>query len=297
VRRSCPSCGTDRAAAVVSVTASSVVRGNGTYHPDACSLLGIPPDASYPIVACMQCHLVYAQELPDERFLATLYRDVIAGPPAKTSEARSWTAHQLQLASALLVRVAADERHPLLDFGCGDGTIVKALHAAGVPCLGFEPHPRESADDRITDSMARVREAAPFAGIILSAVLAPGATPRSVLSECRDLLVPGGWLCVSVPDFAQPRIDSIVRDVNRGRPVTRELNPWEHLNYFSPSSLAAMLGQACFRVEAEPARDFGFRSSAAGVRRITNTVRSLGRMIAHAIRPRPGSTTVFAQKA
>ena len=57
-----------------------------------------------------------------------------------------------------------------------------------------------------------------------------------------------------------------------------------------------MLRETGFRVHADPVSDFGFRSSATGVRRLTNAVRSTARLLAHAAAPTPGSTTIFAQK-
>jgi SAM-dependent methyltransferase len=290
--RSCPSCGTGEAAAVTSIAAAAVVEGNDTYCPDALALLGVPAGTSYPIVSCTRCGFVYARELPSDAFLTTLYRDVIdAGPPDER-----WTAHQLELAAALLSRVAASGPARILDYGCGDGTIVKALHAAGIFCLGYEPHRRDAAADGITDSLAAVRESGPYSGVILSDVLEHVPEPKAVLAQCRELLVTDGWLCVSVPDFGPRRLRAIVRDLEDGRPVTRELNPWEHLNYFSPASLARMVGEAGLRVDAEPPRDFGFRSSATGVRRLTNALRSTARLLAHAVAPSPGSTTIFARR-
>ena len=291
MNRSCPSCDADDATTVVELTASSIAGGNDTYRANALELLGVPPDASYPIVSCTRCGFVYARDLPAESFLTTLYRDVIDGTATE-----SWTAHQLELASALLSRAAANGPARILDFGCGDGTIVHALNAARIFCLGYEPHPRIPASDRITDSIDVVRATAPFSGIILSDVLEHVPDPRSVLAQCLDLLAPDGWICVSVPDFGPRRLKTIVRELESGRPVTRELNPWEHLNYFSPASLARMIRRAGFRVHAEPATGFGFRSSATGVRRLTNAVRSTARLLAHAAAPSPGSTTIFAQK-
>jgi 2-polyprenyl-3-methyl-5-hydroxy-6-metoxy-1,4-benzoquinol methylase len=272
------------------------VDGNTTYRAGAIDTLGIAPTDRYDIVRCGHCGFVYARELPDTRFLARLYGEVIDprvedGTPA----ARGWIAHQLRLASALVARVAAASEPRVLDYGCGDGTILRALNAAGIACLGYEPYAR--ADDaRITDSLPSVKAAGPFAGIILSDVLEHVPSPVTVLQECFDLLAPAGWLVASVPDFSGARLRSIVRDQSAGRPVTRELNPWEHLNYFSPESLTTMVEEAGFLVERAPAENFGFRASTTGVRRMTNALRSAGRMLRFAVHATAGTTTIFAQK-
>ena len=71
-------------------------------------------------------------------------------------------------------------------------------------------------------------------GIILSDVLEHLPEPRSASGDLRKLLVPRGLLCVNVPDFSESRVRTIAKQLNHGQRPPRELNPWEHLNYFSP---------------------------------------------------------------
>ena len=294
--RPCPSCTADISTSIASVGAQSIVDGNTTYRAEALEILGVVPAARYHIVRCTRCGFVYAHDLPDERFLARLYREVIdARSEAETPAGRAWVAHQLQLAASLIERIAATSQPRILDYGCGAGSIVKALNAAGIVCLGYEPFATED-DARIKQSLSAVKAVAPFTGIILSDVLEHVAAPVAVLRECFELLAPGGWIVVNVPDFGEARLKAVIRDLGAGRAVTRELNPWEHLNYFSPGSLAAMVKRANFRVEPAPVENFGFRSTTTGLRRATNAVRSAGRMLRFALHATPGTTTIFAQK-
>jgi SAM-dependent methyltransferase len=298
VKRSCPACDADRPKPLASIRADAVVRGNETYRAEALELLGVPADARFDLVRCSACDFVYAHELPDERLLTILYRDVIDTSACKgTADDQQWKAHQLDLASSLLLRATAAGTVRALDYGCGDGTVVHALNAAGISCLGFEPHLRGGTTGNITDSAETVRAGGPYQAILLSDVLEHLPDPAAVLADCRELLAPHGWICVSVPDFDDRRLAGIVAELRQGKPVTREVNPWEHLNYFSPATLAAMLRRAGYRVAAEPVKDFGYRSTASGARRIGNTIRAVGRLLAHAAGPMPGSTTLFAQKS
>jgi len=281
--------------------AERVVRGNETYRSDALQILNLAADAMFTFVRCSACGFVYAEALPDSSFLQRLYSEVIDGARAATiSQSPAWVSHQLELAARLLARASGGGAIRVLDYGCGDGTVTKALNAAGVSCLGFEPYPREAgspAQHRITDSRDVIRAAAPFTSILLSDVLEHVPEPRSVLDECRDLLETGGWICISVPDFSAGRLRSVLGDLSAGRTVTAELNPWEHLNYFSPATLAAMVRAAGFDVAIEPARQFGFREDGHGVRRISNALFSAGRLFRFVALPAHGSTTVFARKS
>ena len=294
--RPCPSCTSDASTTIASIAARSIVEGNTTYRAEALEILGVVPTAHYDIVRCTQCAFVFARDLPDDTFLARLYREVIdARSEAETPAGRAWVAHQLQLAASLIKRIAATSQPRILDYGCGAGSIVKALNAAGIACLGYEPF-ATGDDERIKQSLSVVKAAAPFTGIILSDVLDHVAAPVAVLRECFELLEPGGWIVVNVPDFSEDRLKAVVRDLQAGRAVTRELNPWEHLNYFSPRSLAAMTERANFRVAPIPAENFGFRNSTVGLRRVTNAARSAARMLRFALNATPGTTTIFAQK-
>jgi len=295
VKRSCPSCRADLPLAVASVNAASVVRGNPAYRPDALDVLGLPPGASSAIVKCSQCGFVYALDDPDATFLSRLYGEAIANPEAM-SGAPLWIAHQLELASSLLARVADREAIRILDYGCGDGTVVKVLAASGISCVGFEPYPRTAGPD-VLSSRDDLAARAPFDAVLLSDVLEHVSHPGDVLAECHRLLSPGGWLGVRVPDFSDARLRGILLDLSAGRVVTPELNPWEHLNYFSPSTLAAMLARAGFAADPEPARAFGFRAGERGLRRLRNTLLSVARLLRFAASPAPATTTIFARRA
>src|SRR5205085_10430140 len=131
----------------------------------------------------------------------------------------------------------------ILDFGCGYGTIVRALQGPHAQTVGFEPAAGPStcaAEEGLTvfSDMAQVEANAPFDAVILSDVLEHVSKPLDTLETCRRLLRSGGVICINVPDFGDRRLKSTVDDARAGRMFSPELNPWEHLNYFSPRSLA-----------------------------------------------------------
>jgi len=300
--RACPLCGKDRPEPLATIRAAAICAGNSTYASDALDLLRVSPTDAYSFVRCSACGFLYAQHAPDGEFLKHLYERVISVPLARMESQRPrWVAHQLGLAQKLLERLGDRDEVRILDYGCGYGSIVRALQSPAISCVGYEYSEavagagRAAGLDIVTDRNA-LAERGPFDGIILSDVLEHLEEPLATLAECAALLRPGGWLCVSVPDFSDARAAMIIDQLRRGLEVTRELNPWEHLNYFSPSTLSAMLTRAGYRVDPHATATFGLRAEAGGIARWGNAVKTLGRMLSFVGSPRATSTTLLAQK-
>lgn len=299
--RSCPACGATRARTAGTITAGRVIEGNVTYHADALALLGIESSEEYGFSICGVCGFLYAAELPAPDFLRIVYEQVIDSERAAfESQSPAWVAHQLRLGALLAEKLANVQVAHVLDFGCGYGTIVRAFRGPRVFCKGYEPsvtvvNALASQGLDVTTSMAEVEAAAPFDGVILSDVLEHVPDPLQVLATCRSLLKPGGWLAANVPDFGERRARAVLDDLRHDRVAPQDLNPWEHLNYFSPASLARMVERAGFLVDAAATAEFGFRPNERGLRAWTNAARSALRMASFARRPRLTTTTVLAQ--
>jgi 2-polyprenyl-3-methyl-5-hydroxy-6-metoxy-1,4-benzoquinol methylase len=200
---------------------------NPTYARDFDSILGISCDEVFPIEQC-RCGFVYAKLLPD--FLPTLYREVIQA----TDPTPAWVGHQLGLVAQLLVPMRERTRVRVLDYGCGAGALVRAIRGPTIDAVGFDPHRGEFAAEPV----------GPFDGIVLSDVLEHVPDPKATLLHCHGLLASEGLLVVNVPTFNGAL-----------NPLSLEVNPWEHLNYFSGRSLRAMLASTGFVQVARSRRD------------------------------------------
>jgi hypothetical protein len=108
-------------------------------------------------------------------------------------------------------------------------------------------------------------------------------------------LTDNGLLLIHVPDFSERRLAAALADVPLGR-QTRELNPWEHLNYFSPASLRSMVEAAGFRVLEPAVVDVGLRPGLRGGRRWGNALKSALRLMRHALNLPPHETTELAER-
>lgn len=306
--RNCPLCGQTKPQVLIELPAHRFCVTNLTYRRDFGQVLGIRDDQPFPIVQCMACGFVYAGILPDRRFLEVVYESVI---DAKRAEAEAlkpqWVSHQLRLAALLLDELsdvfAHEENLAILDYGCGYGTLVRALSNTRTRCVGFETNQQQVNCLRRAGVMGcsdidELQSRGPFHGIILSDVLEHVPNPAEVLKLCRGLLLRSGILCVSVPDFGTRIIRQMLSSAARGGSLCRGVNPWEHLNYFSADSLERLLCIAGFSVRCPSGPvDIGLRLGFRGLRRLRNAGGAGLRLTGYVLGLPSRTTTLVAQKS
>ena len=97
---------------------------------------------------------------------------------------------------------------PVLDVGCGGGSLVRALRKRGVRAIGLDVSPKAASMSRTQGHSLAVCGALPFApfaphsfsAVTLLHVLEHAPDPAALLLAIDDLLVPGGKLIVQVPN-------------------------------------------------------------------------------------------------
>ncbi len=303
--RSCPACGGAGRSEVARLQAAQFCKVNETYRDDFASILSIEPDTVFPLVRCTSCAFVYAGLLPSPEFLQAVYDRVIDPDHGFFASCRPfWVSQQLALGSRVLDHLERQfpdqERLTVLDFGCGYGALVRALTGPRVCCRGFETSPRrlaflEAQGLPASSELKEISALGPYHAVVLSEVLEHVPSPRDTLALCRQLLVADGLLFVHVPDFRDEYLAAALADLPSGR-QPRGLNPWEHLNYFSPGSLRRMVGAAGFEVFEPSVVDVGFRPELHGIRRWGNACKSLLRLIRYVLGRRPEETTLVARR-
>jgi SAM-dependent methyltransferase len=302
VKRSCPSCFASQPRPLFQLSPTQFIQPSYTLKLQ--QRFGIEPDQKFGIVRCDRCSFVYTEPAPPPAFAALLYdlpepEDDIA-PELHPSLRPGWVSQQLTLASALLGAIAGEFgnlRPAILDFGCGFGALVRTLNGPTARCVGYETSGfmvRYMQTERLPVVSTLLEAPQNLHGIILSDVLEHLLEPRSVLRDLRKLLVQKGLLCVNVPNFNDRRMRTIARQLKKGERPPQDLNPWEHLNYFSPESLRRMLRDEGFGI-IEPQVDIGLRPNLHGVTKIGNAIKSMGRLLSYTVTSRSYSTFVVAQ--
>src|SRR6266540_6109440 len=75
--RKCPACEGEERTTLAQIPAAAFCRMNSTYVASFAEILGIDPDAQFPIGECRSCGFVYAEWLPNPTFLSRVYSEVI----------------------------------------------------------------------------------------------------------------------------------------------------------------------------------------------------------------------------
>lgn len=258
--RPCPLCQSDSYTLVARGSAGQVIQSSPHYGQAACARLGIDPAAPFALAECDRCRFVYASEVPSDEFLARLYSAAGALSGSIRIFARPHrTAFGFHAVSTLLARIAqqtksdnrgvTDRSVRILDVGCAFGVGSLGLCRANYPyeVVGVELSPaiREYLSREGMQAVSSLEELAgapPFDGVLLSDVLEHLPDPVDVLKQIRPLLHAHSVVWVSVPNFSSWRLRSEIERINAGSEViSKEINPWEHLSYFSPETLNALM--------------------------------------------------------
>jgi len=152
-----------------------------------------------------------------------------------------------------LEQMLPPKRRRLLDLGSGPGSFLAHGSRRGWRTIGVEPSRQaaeysrslgqEVVEDFLTPEIARQLGA--FDAIHANEVFEHLPDPRAMLGTLRDLLAPGGVLCVCVPNDYSP-IQATLRDACGYAPWW--VAPPHHVNYFDGDSMEGLLTSARFDV-------------------------------------------------
>jgi 2-polyprenyl-3-methyl-5-hydroxy-6-metoxy-1,4-benzoquinol methylase len=210
------------------------------------------------VIDCAGCGFRHVVPLPDPDALEAAYRENYYSQEKPTFLARAGEDEEwARLASSdrleAFERLLPLERRRLLDIGCGPGFFLKTAQQRGWRVMGIEPSRQAAAHARelgvqVVEGFFNADSAKTlgrFDVAHLNNVLEHVPNPVEVLSRARDLLEPGGLLCLNVPnDFSS--FQTAARHA-------LDLAEWwvappHHLNYFDFDSVTALLTRLGFEV-------------------------------------------------
>jgi SAM-dependent methyltransferase len=216
-------------------------------------------DETFSRVACRTCGMSFHQRILTDNWLATLYSEWISSAQIsayegnyqqKTLDAKFIEGTQ-NIKHLLRLRQLSQKqgRHPLrlLDFGCGDGKFLRIGAALGFKVFGVDPSisrraRSESAGIPIAASLDELNTGDGYDCVTLFEVLEHVANPRGILEALRTRMSTHAVLVIEVPDCQGI-------GVPRSFDHFGAIQPLEHINHFTPSTLSAL----CRRVGFIPA--------------------------------------------
>ena len=188
---------------------------------------------SYTLRKCRRCSFVTIDPLPDDDTLRKYYR--LNYWQDQQGQRSAYMKHFLSARLKPIIKelkALIPTNGLVLDWGTGDGFLVKLLNSSGLTAFGIDPY--SSASDGKTIFKATINNA-PFAdnyfhAIIGFHVLEHLRQPLESMRAALRMLKPGGIFIIEVPN-----IDSLQYRLFRSRWQPLEI-PF-HLNHFNPDSL------------------------------------------------------------
>jgi SAM-dependent methyltransferase len=151
---------------------------------------------------CADCGTLHQPSLPPGADLADLYREMHDEAYLAEEPGRRKTAGRLL---DMVRRYVPAGR--LLDVGCGHGLLLDEARRRGYEVEGLELSSRTATYARevlglsvLERPLEEHHPAEPYAAIVMADVIEHMDDPADAIRRCRDLLRPGGVLCVVTPD-------------------------------------------------------------------------------------------------
>ena len=219
-----------------------VAPGNPAPACPACSGRSHEPWALQPIPAlrCLACGLVFLHPLPD---IPNMYNESYYDHWMRDGDLRALFGMKIRTSLDALSRIPAGGGK-LLDVGCAHGYMLAAAKQRGFTAFGLEVSPAaahaRSLGFGVTGTLDEMGETG-FRAITLIDVIEHVSVPSDFLPKLRQRLLDGGALVLITPD-----ISSLPARLLRTRWPHYKL---EHVCYYSPRSMRALLRRSGFVVE------------------------------------------------
>ena len=101
---------------------------------------------------------------------------------------------------------------------------------------------------------------------------------------------------ISVPNYSNQRIKTIQNSAIKNQAYPLDLNPWEHLNYFSPENLREITRECGFREILNDTLDLGFQPSLKGLKRWRNVFGVIVRLLKFTVTENQYNTELLLEK-
>lgn len=189
---------------------------------------------------CDNCALVTTDPMPADKMLQQYYdQDYWQAGRVKTSALLD-SLYRLRMAPIVAaIRQYTTYDSKILDWGCGDGSLIALLRSFGLHCFGIDAYRKDLNDPQISSTTIEKSDFPQeyFDIITCFHVLEHLADPLAAVKHALMLLKPGGLIIIEVPN-----LDSIGFQIFKHRWQPLEIPT--HLNHFTPATLQKLLEAA-----------------------------------------------------
>ena len=206
--------------------------------------------SGYSVIDCAACGFIHCLPLPAldvlrREYETEYYASVNPEYISRVEQDRGW--HETTHEGRLDVLESLTDGRRLLEIGSGPGLFLECARRRGWDVLGLEPsrqafaHASQVLHLPVRNEFFTVESAASlgmFDAVYLGLVLEHVPDPAGLLAQVKNVLEPGGVLCVAVPNDFSPLQRYLVEE--RAFPAWWAVPP-HHINYFTHASLASLL--------------------------------------------------------
>ncbi|MFC1851866.1 class I SAM-dependent methyltransferase [candidate division CSSED10-310 bacterium] len=256
--RCCPFCFSHNFDILLNLKIEDFAPLNPTYDLDQIVFMGFAQDQRFPIVKCRHCGFVFSLYGLSEQQTNHLYSNVIDLKKSllhRRNTTKPW--HSLTLLYILFFlssKMSQNNDVLFLDFGCGHGEIMHLAKACGAQCFGveIELHKIKLLREQgfiVNKTLDAIMTLKPFDLVHCHQVLEHVPDPWQTLKSIAEVTKSGGYCFFSVPNFRAKILKKVCKEYFSNKKLSsKSINPWEHLNYFSPSNFREMLQKSGFKV-------------------------------------------------
>jgi 2-polyprenyl-3-methyl-5-hydroxy-6-metoxy-1,4-benzoquinol methylase len=258
--RHCPNCNKDQPILQFSLRFDQFVKVNPTHNLAWFDSLGFAKDTKFDFVKCSDCGFIYSESRLNDKLNWEFYHD---GIDAKKSLNKIYSINKklkhisiwYNLLSLFSVHCNPDfdllkNKLKILDFGAGWGDFLSTVKSPGIDVFGLEFDKRKiefaNCSGVSVGNFDFIKKNSPYNIFVCNQVLEHLDKPKESIRKLRNLLNKDAVGFISVPNFHLKRMDKIISDIKLGKSVRKEINPWGHLNYFTPDSLRQMIFESGF---------------------------------------------------
>jgi hypothetical protein len=253
IERNCPSCKSSERTIAFRLLKSQFLYNNPTHNLSWFEKLNIPDDHKFPFVRCSHCGFVYSQFRLNDEYNFSFYNTGINVDSSKEKAfKKAKRIKQVEIWLNLLKNSPDKSSLKVLDFGGGWGDFLAIAKSYGVEVFGLEFDERKiefaGSNGIPLHKMEFIDRNAPYDIFMCNQVMEHLDDPKRALQHLRSLLVKDAVGFVGVPNFNTKYLTENITLINRGGIPPKEINPFGHLNYFSPETFSKMLKECQFQV-------------------------------------------------
>lgn len=259
IERDCPLCKSKKYKLLLHIDPAHFIKTNLSLNTSVikeCGILNLP---HIPLVKCKKCKFAYTKYCLNNRWLSVVYNEIISAEKSKNKifqhskrllNLNIWN----QLYSYVLKRDPSsfDTIH-LLEHGCGWGDFLNVASSHGVDCTGIETDKRKldfchQNGLNVYSTFDKINSGHRFDIFLANQVFEHLSEPVESLLAIKPLLSTNFIGYISVPCYSDEKLQQSIKNIAHGQLSDKNLNSWEHLNYFSPQLLWKFINNCGFEI-------------------------------------------------